>query len=79
MGRNGAMFDQTTKEPRNSAVLLSTPIGVHGAPCRPTSRTSSETQLRQLDDLAETLREPTVKDLVAQLSDIMLRHHGSEK
>jgi site-specific DNA recombinase len=56
--------------------ILADPVG---APCRTTSRTSSESQLRQLDDLAETLREPTVKDLVAQLSDIMLRHHGSEK
>ncbi len=56
--------------------ILAAPVG---APCRPTSRTTPETQLRQLDDLAETLREPTVKDLVAQLSDIMLRHNGSGK
>ena len=51
----------------------------YGEPCRPTSRTSPETLLRQLDDLAETLRKPTVRDLVAQLSDIMLLHNGSEK
>jgi DNA invertase Pin-like site-specific DNA recombinase len=56
--------------------ILAAPVG---APCRPTSRTTPETQIRQLDDLAETLREPTIKDLVAQLSDIMLRHTGSEK
>lgn len=56
--------------------ILAAPVG---APCRPTSRTTPEIQFRQLDDLAETLREPTVKELVAQLSDIMLRHNGTEK
>jgi hypothetical protein len=58
-----------------------TPGGVYFlcAPCRPTSRTSPDTLFRQLDTLAETLREPTVKELVAQLSHIMSRHNGAEK
>jgi len=66
-------------EPSNwleaAQVVLAAPVG---EPCRPTSRTSPKTQLRQLDGLTATMREPSVKELVAQLGDIMSRHNRTE-
>jgi hypothetical protein len=69
-----SVYLEPSNWPEAAHVVLAAPVG---EPCRPTSRTSPETLLRQLDDLVETLREPMLRDLVVQLSDIMLRHNGT--
>lgn len=50
-----------------------------GEPCRPTSRTGQEAQIRQLDELLEAITSENQPDILGDMMDMFDRHIGRSK